>query len=51
MCVVKNADQPRQTADSRQLQAAQWEEPEFEFDYSGINLEGAAARQSSGKIR
>jgi len=41
-------DHLRRKGDSRE--AAQWEEPEFEFDDIGIHLEAAAARQSSGKM-
>jgi len=36
----------RRRGDSRE-----WEEPEFEFDDIGIDLEAAAARHSSGKLR
>ena len=51
MHVVKNADRLRKTSDSKEFQGAQWEEPEFEFDDIGIDLEAVEARHISGKIR
>jgi len=48
--LVKNADYLRRTSDSKELPGAHWEEPEFEFDEIGIDLESAAARQTSGKV-
>ena len=47
---VKSADQLCRRSNSRELQAAQWDEPEFEFDDIGIDLEAAAARHDSGKV-
>ena len=49
--VVKNTGQSQKPAAvARELSAASWEEPEFEFDDIGIDL-ATAARQNSGMIQ